>query len=407
MGLYFSNNSNSINQLNSSGKGICNNKNLYYMIVLSSVLLFFFTYGIQALHISNNNNLHLNRYNNQPSTIDQSLYSDSNSISSVEQNAQVQQQQQLEQQEPIIEFTKIKIINTLIHSSDDDLINIVFNQSFEISGISYLSVSEYIRIPVGNLHIVIQSHNNRVEINQDQFVIKNDSYYTLLISGDVSGQSNTKQSYKDRSKIVLLSDNNHFPITPKRTTIRFIHCSPDTPPVDLSIYQGATIFSNHTFIGTPVGNNNQFRNQLHSSTNFISIPIRHHQQTPYYIYVHQPENTSHPFMAPEALINIGAPVTTILLVGLQNSSTHPSQLVFVPYPIPSHLPAADSSNQNQPDYKQSPVVFKSPQSLISSYQQQFSSQQGVSNFNSLSPPSFLNFIVAVFSFAFLALLSFV
>ncbi|EFA76827.1 hypothetical protein PPL_09579 [Heterostelium album PN500] len=252
--------------------------------------------------------------------------------------------------------------------------DIIFNssESMRVKGLSYLSMTDYITVPIGLLSISIVDQNNPVVIDngRDSFTLENDTDYTLIITG----------IRHNSTSLTFLSDkDNNFGMDPlqqqqqqqtlqRRTSLRFLHCAPQAGTVDFSIVGGATLFSNIGYLGGSSGGGGSHQRQLSSSTNYISIP-----SNPYIFFVHQPENTSNIYIpgGDNSLMPHQSSIVSILMVGVPGNEKLPLQLIPILYPFgqsdhsiyQKQLPYSQINTQ-LPPYPASPNTSASSSTLF-------------------------------------------
>eukprot|EP01132_Coremiostelium_polycephalum_P000519 gene519-654_t len=225
------------------------------------------------------------------------------------------------------------------------------------------------KISIGELNVELIEQETGRSIYSKQFQVENETDYTMIISG-----------YSNRPTISILSDNNHFPSIYRRTTIRFIHCSPNTPNVDVGILNGGTLFSGVGYIG-----GSELDPKMMSKYTYISIP-----NNPYSLYIHEPDNTSIPFNIPDFNL-VSSRVTSLLLIGLNNDKKYPLQLFSIPYP-----PNTNNNVDNTEQQSQSTFLFQ---------KQLTNSNLSPHPSTNASSSTFVQFSLAILSFVFLALIS--
>ncbi|KAM9972298.1 hypothetical protein ACTFIW_007357 [Dictyostelium discoideum] len=373
----------------------------------------------------NNNNNNGNNNNNFYNILNLNLNNDK----------LIEQQRQRQQQEQQIKlYSKIKIINTVIES---DGVDIVFNNSVSFKNLAYLSVSEYITIPIGLIQIDLYDSKSKKHLEFKRFQIENDTDYTLITTGIFKKQEDQQQQEDNNNNnnnsdnndndddgssnysITILSDNFNFPSLKKRTTLRFIHCSADVRVgVDFSLVNAATLFSNVEYIGD---RNHMKSKSFGASTNFISIP----KSNPYQVFIHETDNEKKQLTLPENLHPIyDSPCTiSFLLIGSIDNPKYPLQIYSIIYPLPSihasqfsekqHLLSNNyqfnnNNNNNLKQQQQQQQQQNQQQNQQPIQQQQQQKQQQQPNIPSSTSPSsttFLKFSIAVLSFVLLALLS--
>ncbi|KAF2077726.1 hypothetical protein CYY_000973 [Polysphondylium violaceum] len=348
--------------------------------------------NINNNHINDNGNINIKQNDNSMLSFFNYYYNNNNN-NDKKNNINVQNNNN---QNIIPILSHIRIINTILESNDD--IDISFNNSIYFKRLSYLSVSEYMKIPIGLMNIdLINSNTGNQMQSKSKHQIDGGNFYTLLISGNAT-KANDKY---DGPSLTILRDDNNFPIHSRRTLLRFIHCSPTSDSIDLSIENGGTLFSEISYIGSNNNNQDEFINTIPpststlftplSTTNFISIP----NSNPYSIFVHQPGNTSEKYTIPDSSLLPTYPslhVTTLMLVGMKDSAKYPLLLFSVSNPNPSL-----ESTKNMMFFHQKQITGGN----INQQKQQPNQRLSTSE----SSTNIVKFSLAILSFIFLAFIS--
>ncbi|GAM24808.1 hypothetical protein SAMD00019534_079830 [Acytostelium subglobosum LB1] len=258
-----------------------------------------------------------------------------------------QQQEHHQQQQHIIHNNNNK-------KQQQYMFDVLFNRSdhMKLPGLTYLSATDYITVPTGELAVQIVDRASgsfvSVDNGRDSFTLENDTDYTLIISGLLY---NTTALTFLSDKDLYCGDNPPPQYHLRRTSLRFLHCSPTLGRVDFSVVGGATLYSDVNYIGGG--------KRASSNTNYISIP-----SNPYLFFVHEPANTTNVYIpgGDTPLLAGGQPtLTSILMVGSPNSTDYPLRLLSIPYP---NSRAGDSSLfQKQLPYTQTNVQVPQHSSL--------------------------------------------
>jgi hypothetical protein len=132
----------------------------------------------------------------------------------------------------------------VIHASPDaPAVDVVINDVLippPFENVPFGEITDYVTVPAGvyNAKVVPTGADSPVVINADLNLFYNTDY-TVIALDTLAGMK--------ISPLVLVDDNS--PVSVKQARLRFVHASPDAPPVDVAVVGGPILFSNIEFKG--------------------------------------------------------------------------------------------------------------------------------------------------------------
>lgn len=126
----------------------------------------------------------------------------------------------------------------ILHASPNaPAVDVYVNNFPSFKNIAYRGFSNYVKLPgsgLYNIKVFPAGTNVNPVINTNVF-ITDGKIYTIAAIGELSNIS------------LLPIEDPRIPITPGKTSIRFVHLSPDTPSVDVTLPNGTKLFSDVSY----------------------------------------------------------------------------------------------------------------------------------------------------------------
>lgn len=124
----------------------------------------------------------------------------------------------------------------LLHAAPDaPNVDVYVNGTRILKDFPYKKVTDYLNLPKGKYQIDIYPTGNLVStVISKKVDVDNNKFYTLAAAG--SGKN---------LKLLTFEDNTDVPNGESK--VRFIHLSPDTPPVDIAVKNADVVFRNVSF----------------------------------------------------------------------------------------------------------------------------------------------------------------
>ena len=202
----------------------------------------------------------------------------------------------------------------ILHASPDSPpVDVYANNDRMATGLSYRNFTEYRPVQAGNYNIQIYPAGSREQpVLETNLTIPPDSIQTLAITG--------KQS---ATALRAISDQPATPLDPNGLLLKFVHLSPDTPSVDVTLPDQRTLFSDVSY---------------QESTNYTPLaPGTYTLQT-------QPAGTSNVILnVPNQSLSAGRAYSAYM-IGL--SSGDPSLQLLTPLDGVSYLNTDDNPSGN-------------------------------------------------------------
>ncbi|WP_243290789.1 DUF4397 domain-containing protein [Bacillus sp. FJAT-47783] len=121
----------------------------------------------------------------------------------------------------------------ILHASPDSrAFNVYINGQLAISGLTFLKMSSYIKIPKGHVRVDFVKVEQRKTICYTKYFFANRS------------KSNTIACYGTHSNLDFMLIGHVHTLNEDLTECKFVHLSPDAPPFDFQLESVGTIFSN-------------------------------------------------------------------------------------------------------------------------------------------------------------------
>jgi len=125
----------------------------------------------------------------------------------------------------------------VVHLSPDaPAVDVRVNGAVAVSGAAYMDVTNYLPVPAGDVQIQVTPAGATAPVVIDATVpLGAGAFYTIAATGLLSAG--------DLQPIVLVDNQN----TTGQARVRFVHASPDAPPVDVAVTGGPVLFGEVPF----------------------------------------------------------------------------------------------------------------------------------------------------------------
>jgi len=125
----------------------------------------------------------------------------------------------------------------VVHLSPDaPAVDVRVNGAVAVSGAAYMDVTNYLPVPAGNARIQVTPAGAASPVVIDATVpLGAGAFYTIAATGLLSAG--------DLQPVVLVDNQS----TTGQARVRFVHASPDAPPVDVAVTDGPILFGEVPF----------------------------------------------------------------------------------------------------------------------------------------------------------------